>query len=105
MSFKVPFRKTIFRLLTAIMMVLYFAPSIKLAYGVTFTADKTITTNETVQQKFLTNTGLTLTIEDGASVIRNGDAGVNVNSVSDSTIIIKSGGLMKCRETALGTTQ
>ena len=95
MSFKVPFRKTIFRLLTAIMMVLYFAPSIKLAYGVTFTADKTITTNETVQQKFLTNTGLTLTIEDGASVIRNGDAGVNVNSVSDSTIIIKSGGLIE----------
>lgn len=95
MSIKVSFRKSFFRLLTAIMMVLYFAPSIKLAYGITFTADKTITTNVTVQQKFLTNTGLTLTIEEGASVIRNGNAGINVNGISDSTIIIKSGGIVE----------
>ena len=89
MSFKVPFRKTIFRLLMAIMMVLCVQPSLVLAVAVT--SDKTISSNVTAQQKIQTNDNVTLTID--AEINLDGASAVLVQSGrSGATIIINSGG-------------
>ena len=91
MSIKVSFRKSFFRPLTAITVVLCFTPSIKLAYGADLGAGPTvsISTDNSNQQTF-DQANVTLTIDNGATVTRTGNqaikAGVN------STIIVNSGG-------------
>jgi len=90
-SIKVSFRKSFFRPLTAITVVLCFTPSIKLAYGADLGAGPTvsISTDNSNQQTF-DQANVTLTIDNGATVTRTGNqaikAGVN------STIIVNSGG-------------
>ena len=61
MSIKVSFRKTFFRLLTAITVVLCFSPSLVLAVDIS--SDTTISSDVTTQQKIQTNDDVTLTID------------------------------------------
>ena len=89
MSFKVSFKKTFFRLLVVIMMLLCVQPSLVLAVAVT--SDKTISSNVTAQQKIQTNDNVTLTID--AEINLDGNSAVLVQSGrSGATIIINSGG-------------
>ena len=91
MSFKVPFRKTIFCLLTAIGLALYCLPSIVLAGSVNVTADKTIAADVSNDQQKFTASDLTLTINSGINLNRNGHNTILVNDQSGITIVVKSG--------------
>ena len=91
MSFKVPFRKTIFCLLTAIGLALYCLPSIVLAGSVNVTADKTIAADVSNDQQKFTASDLTLTINSGITLNRNGHNTILVNDQSGITIVVKSG--------------
>jgi hypothetical protein len=90
MSIKVLFRKTFFRQLVAVALVACLTHSNKMAYG--FTADTSISSDTSGQQKFQTNDNLTLTIEEGVTLTRANSKTINTaNSLSGQTVIIKSG--------------
>ena len=88
MSIKVSFRKSFFRLLTAITVVLCFTPSIKLAFGANVATDTTLTADTTDQQVF-TAAGKTLTIGNGVTLSKSGNKAVQAQT--NSTIIVNSG--------------
>ena len=69
MSIKVSLRKSFFRLLVAITVVLCFTPSIKLAYGVDIGAGPTVTISaDTTNQQTFDQAGVTLTIDNGVTL-------------------------------------
>ena len=89
MSFKVSFRKSFFRLLVAITVVLCFSPSLVLA--VSITSDTTISSDVTTQQKIQTNDDVTLTI-DAEINFNNNNAVLVQSGRSGASVIVNSGG-------------
>ena len=78
MSIKSSFRKSFFRLLIAITVVLCFTPSIKLAYGqVNLGVGPTVSISaDTTDQQIFDQAGVTLTIENGATITKAGNQAV-----------------------------
>ena len=93
MSFKVPFRKTIFRLLLAVAVGVCFTPFLALAGVDNFTSDLTITTDldENTGKRFAGD-NLTFEVNSGISYNRQGNNALQfLNTQSGATIIINSG--------------
>ena len=91
MSIKSSFRKSFFRLLIAITVVLCFTPSIKLAYGVNLGVGPTVSISaDTTNPQIFDQAGVTLTIENGATITKTGNKAVDAGT--NSTIIVNSGG-------------
>ena len=99
MSFKVSFWKRPFRLIIAIAVGAYFAPSVALAVNVT--ADKTISADTTVQQR-ITADNVTLTIDNNATVELLTESLKSNNGRSGSTFIIESGSSVIASGTSAG---
>ena len=99
MGFTVSFRKSFFRLIIAIAVGAYFAPSVALAVNVT--ADKTISADTTVQQR-ITADNVTVTIDNNATVELLTESLKSNNSRSGSTFIIESGSSVIASGTSAG---
>ena len=103
MSFKVPFRKTIFCLLLAVAVGVCFTPFLALAGVDNFTSDLTITTDldENTGKRFAGD-NLTFEVNSGISYNRQGNNALQFDGArSGATIIINSGATLSTFRTGV----
>ena len=103
MSFKVPFRKTIFRLLLSVAVGVCFTPFLALAGVDNFTSDLTITTDldENTGKRFAGD-NLTFEVNSGISYNRQGNNALQFDGArSGATIIINSGATLSTFRTGV----